>query len=193
MSYWHQMRAVLAVRPEDRARDRPRLAACSAATSSTPASPSRRSTSTPRAASTTSPTSRSSTRRCPPASRSTRCARSRSSSTCRSPSSRPASRDLARARRPRTCSCRCRIAACASAGRSGGAITCFTLGHKFMLPWRHKPIPEHHWELGYPYHRAQDHARDREAPRRRVARLHPREPVPLHVAAAPPRLTSLRP
>jgi 2-polyprenyl-3-methyl-5-hydroxy-6-metoxy-1,4-benzoquinol methylase len=25
-----------------------------------------------------------------------------------------------------------------------------TLGHKFMLPWRHKPIPEHHWELGYP-------------------------------------------
>jgi 2-polyprenyl-3-methyl-5-hydroxy-6-metoxy-1,4-benzoquinol methylase len=27
----------------------------------------------------------------------------------------------------------------------------FTLGHKFMLPWRHKPIAEHHWELGYPY------------------------------------------
>jgi 2-polyprenyl-3-methyl-5-hydroxy-6-metoxy-1,4-benzoquinol methylase len=26
-----------------------------------------------------------------------------------------------------------------------------TLGHKFMLPWRHKPIPEHYWELGYPY------------------------------------------
>ncbi|HEY4179860.1 MAG TPA: methyltransferase domain-containing protein [Kofleriaceae bacterium] len=26
----------------------------------------------------------------------------------------------------------------------------FTLGHKFMLPWRHKPIPEHYWELGYP-------------------------------------------
>jgi 2-polyprenyl-3-methyl-5-hydroxy-6-metoxy-1,4-benzoquinol methylase len=26
----------------------------------------------------------------------------------------------------------------------------FTIGHKFMLPWRHKPIPEHHWELGYP-------------------------------------------
>jgi SAM-dependent methyltransferase len=26
-----------------------------------------------------------------------------------------------------------------------------TLGHKFMLPWRHTPIPEHHWELGYPY------------------------------------------
>jgi 2-polyprenyl-3-methyl-5-hydroxy-6-metoxy-1,4-benzoquinol methylase len=26
----------------------------------------------------------------------------------------------------------------------------FTLGHKLMLPWRHKPIPEHHWELGYP-------------------------------------------
>jgi len=26
-----------------------------------------------------------------------------------------------------------------------------TLGHKFMLPWRHKPIAEHHWELGYPY------------------------------------------
>ena len=26
-----------------------------------------------------------------------------------------------------------------------------TLGHKFMLPWRHKPIPEHHWELGYPF------------------------------------------
>ena len=19
-----------------------------------------------------------------------------------------------------------------------------------MLPWRHAPIPEHHWELGYP-------------------------------------------
>ena len=27
----------------------------------------------------------------------------------------------------------------------------FSLGHKFMLPWRHKPIPEHHWEMGYPY------------------------------------------
>jgi SAM-dependent methyltransferase len=27
----------------------------------------------------------------------------------------------------------------------------FTLGHKFMLPWRHKPIPEHYWELGYPH------------------------------------------
>ena len=26
-----------------------------------------------------------------------------------------------------------------------------SLGHKFMLPWRHKPIPEHHWELGYPH------------------------------------------
>ena len=26
-----------------------------------------------------------------------------------------------------------------------------TLGHKLMLPWRHKPIPEHHWELGYPH------------------------------------------
>ena len=26
-----------------------------------------------------------------------------------------------------------------------------TLGHKFMLPWRHRPIAEHHWELGYPY------------------------------------------
>ena len=25
-----------------------------------------------------------------------------------------------------------------------------TIGHKLMLPWRHKPIPEHHWELGYP-------------------------------------------
>ena len=25
-----------------------------------------------------------------------------------------------------------------------------TLGHKFLLPWRHRPIPEHHWELGYP-------------------------------------------
>jgi 2-polyprenyl-3-methyl-5-hydroxy-6-metoxy-1,4-benzoquinol methylase len=25
-----------------------------------------------------------------------------------------------------------------------------TFGHKFMLPWRHRPIPEHHWELGYP-------------------------------------------
>jgi len=26
-----------------------------------------------------------------------------------------------------------------------------TFGHKFMLPWRHKPIPEHHWEMGYPH------------------------------------------
>ncbi|HTR50234.1 MAG TPA: methyltransferase domain-containing protein [Kofleriaceae bacterium] len=26
----------------------------------------------------------------------------------------------------------------------------FTLGGKLMLPWRHRPIPEHHWELGYP-------------------------------------------
>jgi 2-polyprenyl-3-methyl-5-hydroxy-6-metoxy-1,4-benzoquinol methylase len=26
-----------------------------------------------------------------------------------------------------------------------------TLGHKFMLPWRHRPCPEHYWELGYPY------------------------------------------
>ncbi|MCX5744662.1 MAG: methyltransferase domain-containing protein [Proteobacteria bacterium] len=27
-----------------------------------------------------------------------------------------------------------------------------TLGHKFMIPfYRHKPIPEHYWELGYPY------------------------------------------
>jgi 2-polyprenyl-3-methyl-5-hydroxy-6-metoxy-1,4-benzoquinol methylase len=26
-----------------------------------------------------------------------------------------------------------------------------TVGHKFMLPWRHRPIPEHHWELGYPH------------------------------------------
>ena len=25
-----------------------------------------------------------------------------------------------------------------------------TLGHKFLLPWRHKPCPEHYWELGYP-------------------------------------------
>jgi 2-polyprenyl-3-methyl-5-hydroxy-6-metoxy-1,4-benzoquinol methylase len=25
-----------------------------------------------------------------------------------------------------------------------------TLGHKFLLPWRHKPCPEHHWELGFP-------------------------------------------
>ena len=25
-----------------------------------------------------------------------------------------------------------------------------TLGHKFMLPWKHTPIPEHYWELGYP-------------------------------------------
>ncbi len=25
-----------------------------------------------------------------------------------------------------------------------------TLGHKLMLPWRHKPCPEHYWELGYP-------------------------------------------
>lgn len=24
----------------------------------------------------------------------------------------------------------------------------FSLGHKFMEPWRAKPIPEHHWELG---------------------------------------------
>lgn len=23
-----------------------------------------------------------------------------------------------------------------------------TLGHKFMLPWKDKPIPEHYWELG---------------------------------------------
>ena len=22
---------------------------------------------------------------------------------------------------------------------------------KLMLPWRHTPIPEHHWELGYPH------------------------------------------
>lgn len=27
----------------------------------------------------------------------------------------------------------------------------WNLGHKFMLPWRHQPIPEHHWELGYPF------------------------------------------
>lgn len=27
----------------------------------------------------------------------------------------------------------------------------WTLGHKFMLPWRHEPIPEHHWEMGYPH------------------------------------------
>ncbi len=26
-----------------------------------------------------------------------------------------------------------------------------TFGHKLMLPWRHKPIPEHHWEMGYPH------------------------------------------
>jgi 2-polyprenyl-3-methyl-5-hydroxy-6-metoxy-1,4-benzoquinol methylase len=26
-----------------------------------------------------------------------------------------------------------------------------SLGHKFLLPWRHRPIPEHHWELGYPH------------------------------------------
>jgi len=26
-----------------------------------------------------------------------------------------------------------------------------TLGHKFMLPWKHAPIPEHHWELGKGY------------------------------------------
>jgi 2-polyprenyl-3-methyl-5-hydroxy-6-metoxy-1,4-benzoquinol methylase len=25
-----------------------------------------------------------------------------------------------------------------------------TLGGKLMLPWRHTPIPEHQWELGYP-------------------------------------------
>jgi hypothetical protein len=25
-----------------------------------------------------------------------------------------------------------------------------TLGHKIMLPWRQKPCPEHYWELGYP-------------------------------------------
>lgn len=23
-----------------------------------------------------------------------------------------------------------------------------SVGHKFMLPWRSRPIPEHHWELG---------------------------------------------
>lgn len=27
--------------------------------------------------------------------------------------------------------------------------TFLTLGHKFMLPWRIKPCPEHHWELGW--------------------------------------------
>jgi 2-polyprenyl-3-methyl-5-hydroxy-6-metoxy-1,4-benzoquinol methylase len=26
----------------------------------------------------------------------------------------------------------------------------FTAGGKLMLPWRHEPIAEHHWELGYP-------------------------------------------
>jgi hypothetical protein len=26
----------------------------------------------------------------------------------------------------------------------------FTFGHKFMLPWRMKPCSEHYWELGYP-------------------------------------------
>lgn len=26
----------------------------------------------------------------------------------------------------------------------------FTLGHKFLLPWRQKPCPEHYWELGFP-------------------------------------------
>jgi 2-polyprenyl-3-methyl-5-hydroxy-6-metoxy-1,4-benzoquinol methylase len=26
----------------------------------------------------------------------------------------------------------------------------FTLGHKLMLPWRQRPCVEHHWELGYP-------------------------------------------
>lgn len=25
-----------------------------------------------------------------------------------------------------------------------------TLGHKFLLPWRQKLCPEHHWELGFP-------------------------------------------
>jgi SAM-dependent methyltransferase len=27
----------------------------------------------------------------------------------------------------------------------------FTFGHKFNTPWRKKPIPEHYWELGWPY------------------------------------------
>jgi 2-polyprenyl-3-methyl-5-hydroxy-6-metoxy-1,4-benzoquinol methylase len=26
----------------------------------------------------------------------------------------------------------------------------FTLGHKLLLPWRAKPCPEHYWELGFP-------------------------------------------
>jgi SAM-dependent methyltransferase len=26
-----------------------------------------------------------------------------------------------------------------------------SLGHKFMLPWKQRPCPEHHWELGYGY------------------------------------------
>ncbi len=36
-----------------------------------------------------------------------------------------------------------------------------SLGHKFMLPWRHKPIPEHCWELGYPHTAARSRARSR--------------------------------
>lgn len=26
-----------------------------------------------------------------------------------------------------------------------------SLGHKFMVPWRARPCPEHHWELGFGY------------------------------------------
>lgn len=26
-----------------------------------------------------------------------------------------------------------------------------SVGHKFMLPWKQEPCPEHHWELGYGY------------------------------------------
>lgn len=27
----------------------------------------------------------------------------------------------------------------------------FSLGHKFLMPWRYRPCPEHHWELGKGY------------------------------------------
>ena len=29
--------------------------------------------------------------------------------------------------------------------------TLLSLGHKFMLPWKQRPCPEHHWELGKGY------------------------------------------
>ena len=123
MSYWHQLRAVLAVRPEDRARDRPRLGRV-------PQLPARRRRRRQDArhrrdarASTTSPTSPSSTRRCPPASRSTRSARSRCSSTCRSREFETCLANIARARQP----ARVHLAAVSRPAhplrRSGGATT----------------------------------------------------------------------